>query len=107
MDTKIEFTNDENYLRHYYRDPRRYSFGSGFLSMLYYLLPSFVFACMAVVNDSAQWAFVGYGLLFVYVCMQAVQSRRWKGVLPSLISKYETRIEELEKQLQHTNRPQP
>lgn len=101
---KIEFTKTEQYLRHYYRDPAHSQFSHYLFSNMYYVVPSLVFAGIAIYQDSVAWACTAYGLIAFYACYNLVQSKRWLGVVPSIFAKYEARIDALEKELAECGR---
>jgi len=99
MTSKLEFTDKEKFMVQYYRNPRLCSLGRHVASAMYYFIPAVVLVGVSVVQDSVVWAFVGFGLLFVYQCYQLFQARHWAGVMPSVIAKYEAHIEALENEL--------
>lgn len=99
MTSKLQFTDQEKFMVHYYRNPLLCSLSRHVIAALYYFIPALVLAGIAVVQDSAAWAFVGFGLLFVYECSQLFRARHWAGVMPNVIAKYEAHIEALEKEL--------
>ena len=101
---KIDFSKDEKYILHYYQSPSGSRFSRYLFAHLYYLVPSGVFAGIAVYQDSVAWAFTAYGLIAVYTLYQLVQAKRFIGFIPSIIAKYEVRIETLERELGESGR---
>jgi len=99
MEPKMEFTNKESYLIHFYRDPRLCSSSRQIQSALYYVVPSIALMAVSFIQESAVWSFVGYGLLLVYVVNRLSAAIEWASVVPSIIAKYEARIQVLETKL--------
>jgi hypothetical protein len=99
MEPKMEFTDRESYLIHFYRDPRLCSPSRQVLSALYYIIPSIVFMAVSILQESAVWSFIGYGLLLVYLVTRLSAAAQWAAVVPSILAKYEARIRVLEAKL--------
>jgi hypothetical protein len=104
MDPKIEFTNKESYLLHFYRDPQLCSSSRQVRAALYYVIPSIALVVVSFVQGAAVWSFVGYGLLLVYVANRLSTAKEWVAIMPNIIAKYEARIHALETKLLETEK---
>ncbi len=92
-------TDDERRVLGLYRDPNASDYRRNIRLSIQYAVGTGVFLAAALVTGNAWWSLVVYGTFVAFLFVRLVGMRRIIGVMPSIIEKYESRIEELETQV--------
>ena len=96
MKEPIEFTNREQFLISYYRDPELSSWSRHFVFDGICLVLSAFLVWLYVTGNDVGWGFVGYGILAWRVVWGVWEGQRYIADFRSIVTKYDAKIRELE-----------
>jgi hypothetical protein len=97
IDSKL--TDHEREVISMYRDSPRSGIGRAIRLSIQYAIGAGVFLVAAIVTGNPWWSVVVYVVFVAWIVVRLLGARRLAGVMPSVIEKYESRIAELEQQL--------
>ena len=98
MKDPIEFSDKEQFILSYYRDPQLSSWGRHVVLEGIYLGASILCAILYFAQQDLVWGLVGYGILVWRLTWGVWYSRESTKSLRSIILKYEARVRDLEEQ---------
>jgi len=104
MKEPIEFTNREQFLLSYYREPPLSSWSRHVILDGIYVVLSFFFVWLYMTGDDVGWGCVGYGILIWRVVWGVWQSRRYTKDLRSILTKYDAKVRELADRIEQKDR---
>lgn len=100
MKEPIEFTNREQFLLSYYRDPELSNWSRHVILDGIYLVLSVFFIWLYVTGQDVGWGCVGYGILVWRVVWGVWQSRRYTEDFRSIFTKYDAKLRELQERIE-------
>ena len=98
-----QLTDHEHQVLAIYRDPARSGIGRGIRLSIQYAIGAGIFLVAAIVTGNPWWSVVVYGVFVAWMAVRVLGARRLAGVMASIIEKYESRITELQQQLDDGN----
>src|SRR5437667_2649988 len=105
MKELIVFTNREQFLLSYYRDPELSSWSRHVVLDGIYVVISLFFMWLSVTHEDFAWGCIGYGILVWRVVWGVWRSRRYTADFRSIISKYDAKLRELTEGPEPKDRP--
>ncbi len=82
-----------------YRNTRRSGIGRALRLAVQYATAGGIFVVTAIVTGSPWWSLAVYGLFLAFMTIRLLGARRLAGAMPSIISKYDSRISDVEGRL--------
>ncbi len=95
-----QFTEVERRVLAMYRDPAKHGIGRAARLSAQYALGGALFLCVAIMTGNPWWSVAIYAMFLAWMGIRLLGARRLSRAMPSIIAKYESRIEELERELQ-------
>ncbi len=94
-----QLTDRERLVLARYRDPAMSGMGRAVRLSVQYAVGGAVFLYLAIVTNNPLWSAAIYLIFLAWLGIRLLGGWRLSGVMPSIIAKYERRIEELERRL--------
>jgi hypothetical protein len=97
--TEAMFTPDELKTLGIYRNTKLWGLGRAVRLSVQYLISAGIFTCAAIAYQP-WYTLIAYFIFVVFVVIRVIGARRLEGVMPTILTKYDPRISELEAQLE-------
>ncbi len=98
MKSRIDtlLTGDERRVLMLYADPAQSGLGRAIRLSFQYAVGTGIFVVLALAYGNAIYVLPVYGIFVAFMIVRLMAAKKLAGIMPSVISKYESRIAELE-----------
>lgn len=97
--SQLVFTDKEEAVLSAYRNPRNSGIGRAVRLSAQYALGAGIFLWLAIVDGNPWYSVAVYAIFVFYMSLRVWAGSRIAGIMPGIISKYESRIRDLESKL--------